>query len=64
MPSTHGHVLLEGGLLGQETEAGQHEDRLDDDRAAQQGRDAEPEDRHHRHRGVLERVLEQQGVAG
>ena len=58
------HILADGALLREQTEPGQHEDRLDDHRTAQQRRNAEPEDRHHRHRRVLEGVLEQQARPG
>ena len=50
-------VELLDGLDGQVSDPAPGEDRLDDDRAAEQVADVEPEDRDQRDRGVLERVL-------
>src|SRR5690242_12937025 len=50
-------VAVVDRLDGQPSDAGPREDRLRHHGAAEQGAELQPGDRHHRQRGVLERVL-------
>ena len=52
-------VAAQDRIDGQPADAGDREHRLGDDDAADQQRDADADDRHDRHRGVLQRVADQ-----
>ena len=57
-PSTVGRSCVIGAVVGEPAEALEVEDRLGDDRAADEQRDVEPEDRHDRRQARAQAVLE------